>query len=58
MSQVIEGKLVSKGHSLPVKHKGRDRSGDRLKVSKQKSLTLYQAWREEQVRTWKEHNIH
>ena len=55
-SQDMERKQLSKGHSLPGDHRGRDKSGHRKKVTKQGALTNWRPQREGQVRTQKEIN--
>jgi len=54
-SQNMEGIQVSKGHSLPVKHRWMDKSGHRRNPSKQGALTDWRAQTDRQVRTQKEY---
>ena len=53
-SQDMERKQPSKAHSLPGDGRGRDKSGQGKKVTKQGTLTSWRWQREGQVRTRKE----
>jgi len=52
----MERKQLSKGHSHPGDHRGRDLSGHRKKGTKQGALTSWRPQREGLVRTQKESN--
>ena len=54
--QNMQRKQLSKGHSLPGDHRGRDSSGHTKKVTKQGALTGWRPQREGFIRTWKESN--